>query len=132
MARNLTIVLSKNTDMRFLLDKKDNFVVVKLEEDKLDALMAPELKSELVFLHSEGFHFILLDLAEISFVDSSGLSAMLIGNRLCNNTQGKFAIVNLQANVQKLIDISQLNGILNIYQDITIAKDDMMALSSQA
>ena len=46
------------------------------------------------------------------YCDSSGLSAILLGNRLCKDAGGKFIIASLKPNVQKLIEISQLNSVL--------------------
>ena len=48
------------------------------------------------------------------YCDSSGLSAILVGNRLCKNSNGTFVICHLNDMVSKLIQISQLESILNI------------------
>lgn len=100
--------------IKFSIDKHEQFSVIKIDEEKLNSVNAPELKSELVVLNSKGDTNIILNLENVSFVDSSGLSAILIGNRLCTNDNGSFVISNVQENVLKLIKISQLDSILNI------------------
>jgi len=91
---------------------------VKLHEQKLNTLIAAELKSELLLLNTQGFNNIILDLSESLYCDSSGLSAILVGNRLCRNSNGAFVITGLSDTVKKLIQISQLDQVLNIKANI--------------
>src|SRR5450432_49334 len=100
--------------MHFTLDKNEKYVVVKLHEQKLNTLIAAELKSELLLLNTQGFNNIVLDLTESLYCDSSGLSAILVGNRLCRNSSGAFVITGLSDAVRKLIQISQLDQVLTI------------------
>jgi anti-anti-sigma factor len=100
--------------MQFTLDKNDKYVVVKLHEQKLNTLIAAELKSELLLINSQGFSNIVVDLSESLYCDSSGLSAILVGNRLCKNSNGVFVITGLNDAVKKLVQISQLDQVLNI------------------
>ena len=100
--------------MHFTLDKTEKYVVVKLHEQKLNTLIAAELKSELLLLNTQGYNNIILDLTESLYCDSSGLSAILVGNRLCRNSNGAFVITGLSDTVRKLLQISQLDQVLNI------------------
>ena len=100
--------------MHFNLDKTEKYVVVKLHEQKLNTLIAAELKSELLLLNTQGYNNIILDLTESLYCDSSGLSAILVGNRLCRNSNGLFVITGLSDTVRKLVQISQLDQVLNI------------------
>lgn len=109
--------------MKFTKNKEDKFTSVTLKDNKLNTLNAPELKSEFVVINSEGERYIILDLSNIEFVDSSGLSAILTANRLCKNSNGSLVLTGLQENVQKLINISQLDDILNIVPSMTEAVD---------
>lgn len=113
--------------MKFSIDKKEKYCVFKLEDEKLNTLNAPKLKSELVILNAGGAKNIVLDLTEVTFIDSSGLSAILTGNRLCKNSGGTFAVANPGDYVLKLIKISQLDSILNIFPTISDASDFVMS-----
>ena len=112
--------------MKFSIDKRDKYSIFKLEDEKLNTLNAPKLKSELVILNAGGSKNIILDLSDVNFVDSSGLSAILIGNRLCKNVSGTFAVAHLNDYVAKLIKISQLDSILNILPTVEEAIDFVM------
>lgn len=100
--------------MKFSTEIRDNIAIIKSHVEKLDALHAPDLKTELVQIAKEGTKHVVLDLTESRYCDSSGLSAVLIGNRLCRDADGKFVLAGLQASVEKLIQISQLDRVLTI------------------
>jgi anti-anti-sigma factor len=80
----------------------------------MDSSVAPGLKSELITLHAEGVKNIILDLSDVKYTDSSGLSALLVGNRIFQEEGGIFILASLSEHTMKLIKISQLDSVLNI------------------
>ncbi len=100
--------------MNFQIEKTDKYTIIKVHVEKLDSTVAPSLKSELVVLSADGVKNIIIDLSESRYCDSSGLSAILVANRLCKNNEGVFVLTGLQDSVKKLIAISQLDSILTI------------------
>src|ERR1700745_1190846 len=109
--------------MSFKIEKTDKYTVIKLLAEKLDSNLAPSLKSELVVINTDGAKNIIIDLTDTRYCDSSGLSAILVANRLCKNSQGVFVFTGLQEPVKKLISISQLDTILNITNSLLEAQD---------
>jgi len=67
-----------------------------------------------VIMSGKGEKNIVLDLSDCKYCDSSGLSAILIGNRLCRRNEGLFVLSGLQTAVERLIQISQLDTVLDI------------------
>lgn len=100
--------------MKYTIDKQEKYSLLRLHEDKLDSSVAPGLKSELITLHAEGVKNIILDLSEVKYTDSSGLSALLVGNRIVQEDGGIFVLTSLSEHTLKLIKISQLDSVLNI------------------
>ena len=100
--------------MKYTIDKLEKYSLLRLHEEKLDSSVAPGLKSELITLHAEGVINIILDLAEVKYTDSSGLSALLVGNRIMQEDGGIFILTSLSEHIMKLIKISQLDSVLNI------------------
>lgn len=99
--------------MKFFLDKQERYTLMKIQEENLNAALAPQLKSELVVLASEGVPNLIIDLSEVNYVDSSGLSAILTADRLWKN--GTFVLTGVKSDaVRKLIEISRLDTVLNI------------------
>lgn len=100
--------------MKYSVDKNDNYSILQLEEENLNSLIAPNLKSEFVFLRNEGVQNLIFDLTAVKYVDSSGLSAILTANRLWKDF-GTFILTGVEhASVKKLIEISRLESILSI------------------
>lgn len=100
--------------MNYTVDKQEKYTLLKLNEEKLDATVSPELKSTFVTLNAEGTKSFVVNLEDVKYVDSSGLSAILIANRLCNERGGTLVLVAVKDHVMKLIKISQLEKVLNI------------------
>jgi len=109
--------------MNFQIDKQDGMSVVHTQTERLDSTVSPSLKSELVVLNAEGIKNIIINLERTKYCDSSGLSAILVANRLCKNSGGNFVLCNINETVKKLISISQLDSILNIVDSISDAKE---------
>jgi anti-sigma B factor antagonist len=104
--------------MNFVVTENTHFTLVTSKVDKLDASNASDLKNELIILNKKGINSIVIDLSATKYCDSSGLSAILVANRLCKDTNGRFALSGLQANVTKMIAISQLDKVLSITASI--------------
>jgi len=109
--------------MKYTIDKQEKYSLLRLHEEKLDSSVAPGLKSELITLHAEGVRNIILDLAEVKYTDSSGLSALLVGNRIVQEEGGIFILTTLSEHTMKLIRISQLDSVLNIVPKVEEAID---------
>ncbi|MFZ4101704.1 MAG: STAS domain-containing protein [Sphingobacterium thalpophilum] len=100
--------------MKFTVDKHEKYVLIKLNENKLNSIISPQLKSELILSNTEGQRNIILDLSNVEYSDSSGLSSLLVGHRICKNSEGIFILTGINENISRLIAISQLENILNV------------------
>lgn len=98
-------------------------MLIQLNETKLDSTVSPKLKSEFVTLHAEGNKNIILDLSQVKYIDSSGLSAILVANRLSQDAGGIFVLAGVTDHVMKLIKISQLDSVLDIMPTVQEAVD---------
>jgi anti-sigma B factor antagonist len=103
---------------KYDIQKRENHTLIKVLVEKLDTNIAPALKSELVLIAGNGEKNMIIDLNECRYCDSSGLSAILVANRLCKNSKGTFVLTGLQTAVERLITISQLDTVLNIKDSI--------------
>lgn len=100
--------------MKFVLEKEDRYTIFQLDEENLNSLNAPDLKSEFIFLRNENVENLIFDLSKVKYVDSSGLSSILTANRLWKG-HGSFVIIGVDSpNVKRLIEISRLETIFTI------------------
>ncbi|MEO9870076.1 STAS domain-containing protein [Ekhidna sp.] len=99
--------------MEFTVDKYENYSIAQINQEKVDSTIAPELKSEFMNLAQDGVKSLIVDMAKVKYVDSSGLSALLVGNRSFTE-QGAFVLYNVTDHVMKLVSISQLDKVMTI------------------
>lgn len=109
--------------MKFTIDKHEKYVLIKLDESKLNSLVSPQFKSELILINTEGIRNVIVDLESVKYSDSSGLSSLLVGHRLCKNSGGTFIITSISENLERLINISQLETVLTIVPTVEEAID---------
>ncbi|MFP5081419.1 STAS domain-containing protein [Pedobacter sp. JCM 36344] len=110
--------------MKFAVDKHEKYVVIKLKESKFTNNNTPKLKSEFILLNAEGYHNIVLDLSAVKECnDSQDLSSLLVGDRLCKNTQGLFIVTGVNNTVAKILEMSNLDQSLTIVKRLVEATD---------
>ena len=114
--------------MDFKVEQQPNYTLIRVLYEKLDTHVAPSLKSELVLISGNGEKNIILDLSKCRYCDSSGLSSILVANRLCKNAGGMFVLTGLNDAVERLITISQLDTVLNI----TMSLEEAVAMIEKA
>ena len=104
--------------MDFEITKIADYTLIKVLNDRLDSNNAPDLKSELVVISTTGEKNIVLDVSNCEYCDSSGLSAILVANRLCEDAIGTFILTGLQPDVEQIIRISMLHTVLIITRTV--------------
>lgn len=107
----------------YSIEKQDKYTQVAILEDKFTARVAPDLKAELVILKDANVKNIIFDMSKCLYCDSSGLSVILVANRICKENDGCLVVCGLSSAVSKLIDISQLTSVLNITPTLAEAVD---------
>lgn len=101
--------------MKYSVEKQDDYAIMTLAEENLNSVKSPDLKSEFVVLKNQGIRNLILNLEAVKYVDSSGLSAILTGNRLWADNEGLFVLTGVDhASVKMLISISRLDSVLDI------------------
>ena len=108
------------------LDRQEKYLLLQLKDARLDATNAPALR-QLIAKEGEADDFsnVILDITTAKYIDSSGLSAILVVNRLCKDFNGKMVLVGASEHVVKLIKISQLDKVLDMLPTVEEGIDDI-------
>jgi anti-sigma B factor antagonist len=69
----------------------------------------------------KGSRKILLNLAEVSYIDSSGIGELVSGFTSVANAGGHLKLINLTKRVKDLLQITKLYTIFEVYEDETTA-----------
>ena len=108
--------------MKFKITEKNGATILTLQERKIDATVSAELKAEfLVLCKPKMTKILIVDLKEVEFCDSSGLSALLIADRAMKTHGGSIHLVQVNKKVLDLLKLSQLDRLFNINSTVAEA-----------
>ncbi len=115
--------------MRFTVDHIDNRATLILHETHLNAENSGDLKGELIVLCKSGVDVLFIDMGEVVFCDSSGISALLMAHREMGNLGGYSILVSLSPEIERLVSLARLDRVLYIYPTkeealVDLASDD--------
>lgn len=117
--------------MNFGLKHIDDIFIFKVEEKKLDSTISGDFKGELTILcQSENIKKLVIDLGDVDYCDSSGLSALLLAYRQVRDNNGFFRIVAPSEKVSALIKISQLDRYLILKANLNEVLDELKILQN--
>lgn len=81
---------------------------------RIDAHKAPDLRRQFEALHAEGKHTIYLDTKEVSFIDSSGLAAIVSALKTARMHGGEFYLLNPSEAVSLILNYTMLDQVIPI------------------
>lgn len=99
-------------------EKINGYCVLTIQDERIDAHNSSDLKGNLLQLIESGEERIIVNLRHVRFIDSSGLGALLSGNKHIIAKSGKFALTNIQKQVLAMFELTRLNRVFDIYADI--------------
>ncbi|WP_062269939.1 STAS domain-containing protein [Endozoicomonas arenosclerae] len=103
--------------MAFEHRDEGHFTVVQIEETRLDASIAEAFKTYVFDLIDNGKTAIVIDLAEVRFMDSSGLGALVAGlKKLSGN--GTFSLASAQPAVKDLFDLTSMDKLFKLHSSV--------------
>jgi anti-sigma B factor antagonist len=97
-----------------------DITVIRPGVQRLTAQNAKLFKDEIVALINEGSTQLIIDFQEVSFLDSSGLGA-LVGVLKKVGHRGEVVVCGLSTDVGQMFRICRMDRVFNIYPDIKIA-----------
>ena len=83
----------------------------------LDTHTALDVREELLDLIDNGHYRILVDMAGVTFVDSTGLATLVSGMKRCRHRGGDLGLVQLQQRVRIIFELTRLDAAFEIYPD---------------
>ena len=103
--------------------RREGDAVVVSVRGEIDLHNSPELRGEvLTLLHDYAPRRLILNLAEVPYMDSSAIAVLVEAMQKLRKTGGRVCLTNLQPRVKSLLDIAKLGTIF------LIAKDEQEAL----
>ncbi len=98
----------------------DGSCVVTLE-GTLNAGPADQVKGVFVTLADQGIRHVVIDLANVPFIDSSGLAALVSGLKTMNSHEGCLKVAGLQSQGDLLFKLTMFDKVFQVYPDVESA-----------
>lgn len=102
-----------------------NITLVRLK-GRLDAMTCSEVKATLREFVEKGRLRIIIDLQNVPFIDSSGLTALVSGLRLAREKGGNIALSSIQPQAQTVFRLTMLDRIFSVYPTVDEAKQSLI------
>jgi anti-sigma B factor antagonist len=106
------------------MPRKDRPNVLPLEGE-IDLHVSPNVTASLQMMIEKKPPQLVVDLARVSYIDSSGLAALIEGMQNVQEYGGKFALASLQEPVRTIFDIARLDQVFKIFPDAKAALAEM-------
>ena len=90
-------------------------VVVSLN-GRLDGVTAPDLEARITAIVERGDTRVALDCAEMGYVSSAGLRALLVSARKCQQGGGKLTMAALQPDCRSVMEMSGFMAIIECHE----------------
>ena len=104
------------TDVNFDVSEIDHGGTPVLEvRGEVDVSTAPELRERLLALAEQGRTVAVVDLSDVSFVDSTALGVLVSGVKRLRSAGGDLRLVVTQPRISKVFEITGLTDVFHIY-----------------
>jgi len=100
--------------MQFEESTVKNALVIRVLESRIVADVAPQFKEALVGYVKSGHRNIILDLSSVTFIDSSGLGA-LIGSLKAMGKDGELILCGVCDSVVNMLKLTRMDKIFQIF-----------------
>ncbi|BDQ03843.1 MAG: STAS domain-containing protein [Ignavibacterium sp.] len=112
--------------MNYETRKIGDITIFKLNEQRLDTNISGLLKGEFTkILKVDEVKKFIIDLSQVESCDSSGLSAILVANRIISSTDGQIRLASPGEKVLSLIRITQLDRVLPVTKTVEEAIEQL-------
>ena len=92
----------------------DRVVILDIQGE-IDLYNAPEIKDTMQKLIEAKKYNIIINLEQVSYIDSSGIGALISGLSNLKKYQGSLKIINVYASVKKVFELTKLTSFFEIY-----------------
>ncbi len=100
-----------------LSEKKAGKVTVLTLDGRLDASSATDFKDTIKRLIDNNQKFLVIDMKDVTFVDSTGLGGLISCLRNINKANGEIKISSLRDDVRAIFELTRLHSLFEIFHD---------------
>ena len=102
---------------------EDQIAVLNISGE-VDMFSSPQARAAIMEMVKKRVPKIIVELSEVSYMDSSGVATLIEGLQLCHKYNGNLVVANLRDNVREVFELTRLDKIFQIFPDVEAAKAD--------
>ncbi|WP_433650082.1 STAS domain-containing protein [Micromonospora zamorensis] len=99
---------------------------------ELDMATSPQLRDGLQRLVDAGDSRVVVDLAEVGFMDSSGLGALVVTFKALRDAGGRLCLAAAQPAVRGVLTVTSVDRAIDVYDSVPEAEADMRPTDTPA
>ncbi|MAC19201.1 MAG: anti-anti-sigma factor [Phycisphaerae bacterium] len=103
------------------VEQNDGGVVVVRPLGEVDLASSPQLRAKLTELIGGKPTRMILDLSQVSYMDSSGVATLVEAMQQCRRNSATLALAGLQTRVRSVFEIARLDTVFDIQNDLESA-----------
>lgn len=103
--------------MRVEIKKEENGAVLIEVEGEVDMLTSPEVRNVLLPYFNKGTLGIVVDLSQVTYMDSSGIATMIEGLQWSKKEGKRFVVAGLQEKVMDVFVLTNLKDVFEFSED---------------
>ncbi|MEL6205256.1 MAG: STAS domain-containing protein [Pseudomonadota bacterium] len=107
--------------MNLRSEHRDGLLEITVEAERIDAASAIQFKDRMRELTREGPDRVVLDMAEVDFIDSSGLGAIVSAMKGLDGGK-RLQLAALSPKVLKVLRLTRMDSVFTIYASIEAAR----------
>ncbi|RJX71402.1 anti-sigma factor antagonist [Vibrio sinensis] len=105
--------------MRYEISKQGNSTILQINEERFDAKLAPAFRNHVEAIQQELGDYIVLDIQNVKFMDSSGLGALMAIYKLLKDKN--IAVANAQSPVLSLFKLTRMDRLIKTFDSVDAA-----------
>lgn len=102
-----------------------NSALVIVIKGEIDLYSSPVVRKQILETIDNKIPVILVDMNQVTYMDSSGVATLVEGYKQCNQYNGRFLLSGVQPEVRQVFELTRLDSVFPMYKDRQSALADM-------
>jgi len=112
--------MKKDASSSVPMPRKDRADVLPLKGE-IDLHVSPSVTASLNAMIEKKPQYLVVDLSDVTYIDSAGLAALIEAMQKVEGYGGKFLLAGLRETVRSIFEISRLDQVFQIFPDVDAA-----------
>ena len=102
--------------MKVQVRNADNVSIIDCAGD-VDLYSSTQLRETLLSQMQSGIASVLVNMSDVSYIDSSGIATLVEGLQLSRQTKTRFGLYGLRSNARSVLELARLHKVFTIFEN---------------